>query len=127
MWSRLEVCTVPRRGQLCSLDVIAFHIYNHFSAFACFHHGIIQNQAIRASPIICQIWLAFFIVGKNVENTPLTVLNFLATWEKPASSMYSIWHRRFLLCMKPNRRVKQKIKNAEGFLMQIYKRERIVW
>jgi hypothetical protein len=45
---------------------------------------------VRASPAVWQIELLYLIFGKNVKNTPPTVwqntLQFLATWEKPASS-----------------------------------------
>jgi len=45
---------------------------------------------LRASPAVWQIELPSLIFGKNVKNTPPTVWQktwqFLATWEKPASS-----------------------------------------
>ena len=47
-------------------------------------------DVIRASPAVWQIELSSLIFGKNVKNTPPTVWQktwqFLATWEKPASS-----------------------------------------
>jgi len=48
------------------------------------------ERLLRASPAVWQIELSFLIFGKNVKNTPPTVWQktwqFLATWEKPASS-----------------------------------------
>ena len=54
----------------------------------------ILHCVVRASPAVWQIELLYLIFGKNVKNTPPTVwqntLQFLAIWEKPASSAVGI-------------------------------------
>jgi hypothetical protein len=50
----------------------------------------VHFSLFRASPAVWQIKLPSLIFGKNIKNTPPTVWQktwqFLATWEKPASS-----------------------------------------
>jgi hypothetical protein len=60
-------------------------MYLHVYQLPC-----VKQDVFRASPAVWQIELPSLIFGKNVKNTPPTVWQktwqFLATWEKPASS-----------------------------------------
>ena len=69
-------CSVPGMG------VFSFLLKGRQKSFGA--------SFIRASPAVWQIELPSLIFSKNVKNTPPTVWQktwqFLATWEKPASS-----------------------------------------
>jgi len=66
------------------IGIKTLSLHNHVSQY----YTLIAH--VRASPAVWQIELPSLIFGKNVKNTPPTVWQktwqFLATWEKPASS-----------------------------------------
>ena len=85
----------PRRRQL-SPARRKFYITNHLACIASHLVSWVLRQAavihhLIASSAVWRIELSSLIFSKNVKNTPQTVWQktwqFLATWEKPASSV----------------------------------------
>ena len=92
---------------------------------------------VRPSPTVCQIRLASLSFGKNnkkkyLSNSLAKDLSFFDNLEKNCIERANIRARlRFGIGVsheeKPGGMVKKEIKNREGFLMQIYNRERKIW
>lgn len=85
---------------------------------------------LRTSPTVFQIRLAFFFT-KTLKTLQYfsKVLQFLTTWEKTCLQRVNIRTCTRLGINvsqggKPGRKVKKEIKIREGFLMQIYNKER---
>jgi len=96
----------------------------------------LEPEEVRASPTVCQIKLASLSFSKNnkkyFSNSLAKDLAFFGNLEKTCLERANIRARlRFGIGVshkeKPGGRVKKEIKNREGFLMQIYKRERKIW